>query len=286
MNNENLTGRDKIAGLLFEDIMQSISKDTIAWKQYVSLRWAIDTFNAECPNCDQLKGIKTNSDPVHDQSCKTISQSAKCTFCSQHFKVFVIDPFPLVDEDLNKDPTCESVWAYPTANVPRKLIFDENSINNTRIFKAYKSAVNAFNNKDWDVVLAMCGKTLEGICKKHFPRVKDGDTLGDLFGKLNKSLKTDVQYLPLLEPMQSLGKALSLGRNVAAHFNVELDPNKSVASKVLDSTEFVIKYFYTLNDDSKELYQQILDLEPENIEDIKKSSDDDLKLPLSLGFKH
>jgi|GEM_PF-3159167 len=271
MNNENLTGRDKIAGLLFEDIMQSISKDTIAWKQYVSSRWAIDTFNAECPNCDQLKGIKTNSDPVYDQSCKTISQSAKCTFCGQHFKIFVIDPFPLVDEDLNKDPTCESVWAYPTGNIPRKLIFDENSINDIRIFRSYKSAINAFNNKEWDVVLTMCGKTLEGICKKHFPKAENKDTLGNLFGKLNKSLKTDVQYLPLLEPMQNLGDALKLGRDIGAHFNLKKDPNKLVASKVLDSTEFLIKYFYMLSGDSKELYQQILELEPE---DIEKSSDD------------
>ena len=270
MNNENLTGRDKIAELLFGDIMQSIKTAKIVWKLQNFLR-AIDTLYAECPHCDESRGIKTDSAAAYDKDCKTGSQSAKCTFCGQHFKVFVIDP--LIDEDLSKDPICESVWAYPTGNLPRKLIFAEKNLP-IRIFRLYKSAVNAFNNKDWAAVLSLSGSTLEAICKKHFPMADDSDTLGKLFGKLNKLLKTDVQYLPLLEPMQSLGKALSLGRDIGAHFNVKLDPNKSVASKVLDSTEFVIKYFYVLSDDSEELRKQILELEPENIEDIKESSDD------------
>ena len=271
MNNEFLTRRDKIAESLFEDIMQSIDKDTIVWKLQSELR-AIDTFYANCPTCDEIRAIKTNSGAAYDKDCKTASHSAKCTLCGQHFKVFAIEP--LIDEDTSKEPTCESVWAYPTGNLPRKLIFAENSINDIRIFRSYKSAINSFNNKNWAAVLASCGVTLEAICKKHFPMADDSDTLGKLFGKLNKSLKTDVQYLPLLEPMQSLGKALSLGRDIGAHFNVKLDPNKSVASKVLDSTEFVIKYFYVLSDDSEELRKQILELEPENIEDIKESSDD------------
>jgi len=45
MNNENVTGRDKIAELLFGDIMQSIETAKIVWKLQNFLR-AIDTFCA------------------------------------------------------------------------------------------------------------------------------------------------------------------------------------------------------------------------------------------------
>lgn len=176
MNNENLTGRDKIAESLFEDIMQSIDKDTIVWKLQSDLR-AIDTFYANCPTCDEFKAVKTNSAAAYDKDCKTASHSAKCTLCGQHFKVFAIES--LIDEDLNKEPTCESVWAYPTGYLPRKLIFAEKDLP-IRIFRSYKSAVDVFNKKSWAGTLALCGATLEGICKKHFPKATNKDDLGKL----------------------------------------------------------------------------------------------------------
>ena len=261
-NSKNSKQWDKIAKSLFQDNMQSINTDTIAWGKQSWLR-TVDTFNAECPTCDQLRGVKTDSSAIHDQACKTISQSAICTFCGQHFKVFVINP--LIDQDLNKPATCDSVWAYPTASVLKKLIFTEEDLT-PRIFRSYKSAIDSFNNKNWFAVLSSCGVTLEGICKIHFPKAKNGDTLGDLFGKLDKLLKTDSQYSLLLEPMKLLGEALNLGRHKGAHFDIEKDPDKEVAVRVLDATEFLIKYFYTLKKDAETLKKKILALKPENFE--------------------
>lgn len=259
---ENKTGLlwcDKITGHLLTDIMQSIDIDTINWKQQSNL-WTIDTFYAICPQCDSYKAIKTNSGSNYDNTCETSSQSAECTMCKQHFVVFAINP--LVGDNLKKLPFCESAWAYPAANNPRQMIFSENNNINVAVFRSYKSAIDSFNSKNWFAVLSSCGRALEGICKIHFPNPKNGDTLGKLFANLEKSLISNPQYSELLNPMQKLGDALHLGRDIGAHLNFKKEPDKLVSENYLESTEFLMKYFYLVSGEAEVLRKQLLALEP------------------------
>jgi hypothetical protein len=132
----------------------------------------------------------------------------------------------------------------------------------SRIFNAYKHSIEAFNSGMWPLAVTSCGRVLEGIGKTTFPNGSQQKQLGQLFNNLKSELKKTPDYKDLLQPLVDLGEAFRLGRNTGAHFDLEKEPDREVASQLIDLTEFLIKYIYLISKEVADVEQKISSLEP------------------------
>ena len=122
------------------------------------------------------------------------------------------------------------------------------------IFDAYEEAINCFNGSHWRATVTECGRALEGVTLDKFPSLEDRKTLKKISS--NKTAGDTVKetlFLPILD----LTSAIRLGRMTGAHFNIKGKADKEVADRVLDMTEYMIKYFYELPEDAQALEETI-----------------------------
>jgi hypothetical protein len=209
-----------------------------------------------CPHCEYVSSLKTGN-AVYDPVTKIATMPGTCVRCGEKSVIFVIEP-----SSVQEQPTCKEIWSYPPAPKPKQIIFTEEQIP-VRIFMAYRTSVEAFNQKNWRSSVTECGRVLEGIGKKSFPSsTHEKRTLGALLKALTDRLKETPDYLILLKPILDLGDVFRIGRNTSAHFDLEKEVDRNVAEKILDLTEFLIRYFYTLSGESASLDSQIKDLNP------------------------
>ena len=143
---------------------------------------------------------------------------------------------------------------------PKEMVFSESDGIPTRIFNSYKSAIESFNSNNWRATVTECGRVIEGIVKTS-ANVGNGN-LSDIFAKLNKSLKENADHRQLLQPMTKLREAFRLGRNTSAHFDLEKEVDKATSQKILELTEFLMMYFYTLATKAEEAEKSIKELNP------------------------
>jgi hypothetical protein len=123
------------------------------------------------------------------------------------------------------------------------------------IFDAYEEAVGCFNDSRWRATVTEGGRALEGITQDKFTTQEQRKQLKDLSGK-KLVPDEDVQRI-LFNPILELSSAIRLGRLTGAHFNLKGKADREVAEKVLDLTEYLIRYFYILSIAATELEVKI-----------------------------
>ncbi len=215
-----------------------------------------------CGFCNTLACLQTEYS-CRDPQLESISMKGRCTHCGQISKIWI---FPLKTEqqweDNNRECEC---WIYPKAEI-RNYKFTEEDIKSERILRAYREAIDTFNAGRPISSITSCGRVVEGIAKTNFPNAESTNQIGNLFKKLkSESGKLPEEFNNLLSPLSSLGEALRIGRNTAGHFDFEKEPDKNLASKILDLTEFFMQYVYTLDgeaDKVEKLISELVPLEP------------------------
>ena len=114
--------------------------------------------------------------------------------------------------------------------------------------RTYTSAVDSYNAGIWDACAMSCGKTLEGIVQTQFP-----DAEGTLFEKLQQVFARQ----ELLEPLKHLTDTVRRGRNINAHFNLDIHPDHKTAMLMLDLIDFIVDYIFGLKSRSERLAQRL-----------------------------
>jgi hypothetical protein len=214
------------------------------WKMYnyYSMPGSLDCV---CGFCGVLANLQTSNHTIHSET-NTVLMQGRCIRCSEESTIY------LINAKQNKNEMPDECWVHPKPEI-REYKFTEADIHSPKIFRAYKEAIDLFNEGKPSPSIGACGRAVEGIAKEEFPIAStERDTIGSLFQKLESEFN---QLLPrelheLLKPLLSLGKALRIGRNTGSHFNSEREPDQELAGKIIDLTEFLMQYVYILKDEA------------------------------------
>lgn len=179
-----------------------------------------------------------------------------CPACRKESKFFAVGL-----SNGGKTKLCDSIWQYPVPNI-RNLVVQE--LPDKKIFNSYKHAVDAFNQRMYPLSLVACGRVLEGIGKTKFPNASAVKQIAALFNTLRKELKKTPEYIEILQPLLELGEALRIGRNPGGHFDLEVEPSRELADKVIDLTEFFLRYIYVISDETSKINDIISNLSRSN----------------------
>jgi len=147
----------------------------------------------------------------------------------------------------------DEFWILPKP-IFREVLVRKDSVPDDDVFEAYEEAIKLFNGGFWRASVTECGRALEGVTKDKFPTDEDRKKLGKISSNKDKE---DPLRAILFSPILELSSAIRLGRMTGAHFKIKGTANREVASLVLDMTEYLMRYFYELSEDSKSLEAMI-----------------------------
>ena len=119
--------------------------------------------------------------------------------------------------------------------------------------RAYASAINVYNTREWSGATVLIRRTLEGVTKTSLPESEQG-----------KPLFAQIQALPdhvdLAQPIKQLAHALRSGGNLGDHFDLEKEPDEETASLMLELLDSLIEYLYVLPSGIEALEEKIQNL--------------------------
>lgn len=97
----------------------------------------------------------------------------------------------------------------------------------------------------------MCARrTLEGIFKYLVAQERRNAPLA----RLIEHVKEDKD---LAAPLTSLSHAIRDGGNLGAHFDMEKEPNETLARQMVELLDYLISYLYVLPEEIKKLEQSL-----------------------------
>lgn len=184
----------------------------------------------ECPDCEskvdcEEKGAIPIDDENHPFDLKAVL--VQCRVC--HRPIFGYAELILTGED-----------SYEWGEITRQWPPQETEIDGEIPEIARISLIEAkicFKAKAFSACAVMCGRTIEGVCKHHDPKIKD-------FSQGLKTLKDD----GIIEHrLFEWGEALRIHRNLGAHATTE-KVSKADARDLLDFTIAICEYVFVLNE--------------------------------------
>ena len=222
------------------------------WLKSGSAYWTPTSVSSICPYCDALTTFALVAGAV-DQSNQAMDLHGACPKCKKGVSFFAIG-CARCDRDENPDIKCASLWMHPIPHKKREInsAFD---ILPARAFSDYKASIQCFNSGIWTATVTQCGRILEAVAIDKIPDWNSDKNLYQSLEDLKKKL-TDTGYVDLFNPILELANALRLGRNKSAHFAVK-DPDREVATEILNLTERLIDYFYVIPTKSQKLNAKI-----------------------------
>ena len=187
-----------------------------------------------CPHCSE-KGIFSLVDQHHDEFRLSVAATAHCPGCLK-----IVWFWALRDAGNPKggETIPKAIYMYPIVKnyypQPEFLMDIPEPLQ-----RAFVSAVDALNSRNYAATAVCARRTLEGIFKYLVPEDKRGATLA----KLIQHTKENVY---LAAPLTSLSHAIRDGGNLGAHFDMEKEPDETLAQQMVKLLEYLISYLYVL----------------------------------------
>ena len=264
MKNERIQGLSLPLDLL--KFMHRVEIDKAhGWKAFLTNidHYAVpEEVDAVCGFCNYHVALTCDSHQI-DFNTQTVCMKGACRRCGEASTVLMTGLKPWAEFHGGKKP--DEFWILPKP-IFREVLVRKNSVSDDDIFEAYEEAIKLFNGGFWRASVTECGRALEGVTKDKFPTDEDRKTLGKISSNKDKE---DPLRAILFSPILELSSAIRLGRMTGAHFKIKGSANREVASLVLDMTEYLMRYFYELSEDSKRLEAMI-----EALGDIKTVEED------------
>lgn len=205
--------------------------------------------DAVCGFCNFHVALTCDS-YVHDSNTKSVCMKGVCRRCGKVSTILLAGCKAWTSHQ--QGAKAGEFWILPRPAL-RELVIDRSSVPED-IFEAYEEAVGNFNDGRWRGVVTECGRALEGVTQDKFQSKEERKILQQISS--NTKDKEPVKTI-LFSPILKLSSAIRLGRLTGAHFNIKGKANQEVASKVLDMTEYLIRYFYELTRDAEALEKMI-----------------------------
>lgn len=232
-----------------------------------------ESIDAQCGFCGVHGALIIGNEISLNNEIKTLSFKARCTRNSCKRDSTVVMTNAITWDRFSKEKRHpEEFWILPAPKLRQQQVKTDD-IENKRIVKAYKEAVDSYNENKPSLAISACGRIVEAIGKTKFPNASGIHNIKPLYNHLRKEIKSIPDFKELLEPFVELGEALRLGRNPGSHFDLETEPDLKLAGKVIDLTEFLLKYIYVIAKEAKEVQELIDECGPGDLEEL----DDELE---------
>lgn len=198
-----------------------------------------------CPHCGE-KGVFALGQQQDDPTRRTIAATARCPGCNRSVQFWAVRHEQKPKSDQNNPA---AVYMYPPAksyypsrdfapDIPKSLQ------------RAMVSTIDAFNSKNYAATAVCARRTLEGIFKYLVPEDKRQLNLARLIEQAK-------QEIDLAAPLTSLSHAIRDGGNLGAHFDMEKEPNETLARQMVELLDYLISYLYVLPKEIKTLEQSL-----------------------------
>lgn len=199
--------------------------------------------SAVCPYCGE-KGIFTLRAHYDDTARMAVASSAHCPGCNKavHFWALRHEQEPKSDEN---NPA--AMYMYPAAK--NQYLYSHFAPNIPEpLQRAFVSAIDALNSRNYAATAVCARRTLEGIFKYLVEESERNAPLAKLIEhvKSNKDLSA---------PLTSLSHAIRDGGNLGAHFDMEKEPTETLARHMVELLDYLISYLYVLPEEIKKLEQ-------------------------------
>jgi Domain of unknown function (DUF4145) len=205
--------------------MQRIPQNAIVgWSGIGQLQFA-GHISTRCPFCGVLATFSAHS-PSPDINNHAVGTSATCPKCKATFRLFNVRHANLTD-----------VYMYPAAHETYQSVSIDADFPDP-LKRSFQAALDAFDAGNYPATAVTAGRTLEGIFKYLVPPAQRGQKLAKLIDAVVAS--------DLAQSIRDLGHALRDGRNIAAHFDLEAEPNKDLARHMIELLDYLISYLYVL----------------------------------------
>lgn len=208
-------------------------------------KWVPGSVDTLCPSCGRMVTL-TVSGHLQDAARNAVSASARCPACSATAHFWIIEPGDAKD---SAQRGCRALCVYPRPRVMREAIIAGDKLT-PALYRAYQSAIGAYNAGLWDACAVSCRRTLEGLIHS---------LLGEEGSKepLFQQLRSLPEKVDLAKPFISLADNLRKGGNVAAHFDLDTEPDQQMAVAMLDLLDYLLEYVYVLEEKARDLEKRL-----------------------------
>jgi hypothetical protein len=203
------------------------------------------SLDINCPNCGSIVNFRLDKWSYNRRVRSGFSRN-RCPRCDENARFFYVDP---VKESGSNNVS--ELYISPKPQNTVKPYFEENELKiDDSIKRAYKSALKAYEVGLWEASAVSCGKVLEGMMH---------DILEEKH--LKKPLYEQLKILPekrdLKQPIITLANTIRKGRNLGAHFDLEIETDREVAKQMLDLLNYLLEYLFVLPQRIEDLEERV-----------------------------
>jgi hypothetical protein len=196
--------------------------------------WTPASVDTNCPYCAKLVNF-TPTYQNYDPHRKTMACTATCPACFKAVYLWVVHPRAASDQT-KRDAA--GLLMYPAPRLPRQPVPGIELLPD-RVRKAYYDALGVFNARVWGAATTCCRRSLETAAAHALPA-------GQATGPLRDQLQRLQQTVDWAQPLATLTHTLQPGTALAAHFELDREPDAATAEAILNLVESFLQYAYVL----------------------------------------
>ncbi len=199
-----------------------------------SLPGTVDTI---CPNCG-LPMAFTLTAWNDAPDVETRVAASRCINCGNNARFFWVKE-PKERTEAGGPP--HSLFIHPTPAMTRRPIegAENNKDFDVAVQRAYTSAVNMYNAREWTGTLVIVRRTLEDIAQRFVtPEVQKLH-----FSKQVEALRKSKDFS---EPVATLADGLRRSGPLKPFFELEQQPDREIATLALDLLTYLIEYMFAV----------------------------------------
>lgn len=224
--------------------MHNISREFI-------VRWAEaedgpvpGTVDTICPFCGLPMAFVLASWSNAEQVSTRYARS-RCVNCGKEPSFFWVG---------NPDDTDDaaSLYIHPAPSMNRRPIegIEDSKEFEMALRRAYASAINMYNAREWTGTVVVVRRTLEDIAKMLVP--PDVQKL-----HLSKQIEALRKSKDFAEPIAMLADGLRRSGNLGPYFDLEKEPDREIATLVLDLLTHLVQYVFAIPARVQKLHRAI-----------------------------
>jgi len=224
--------------------MQEVSDTLVANWTITSRIQRPSAVDIVCPHCARKVTYTLKWGAINHT---IMSTESRCPACDNN-SIFIILDLSEIEPDGNKKGR---LYVHPSPKIryPIRGIDEIHDFPN-ELQKAYESAINVYNVREWTATAVLCRRLLEGIT---FTLIPEEERKGSLFDQL-QSLP---DYRDLKAPILTLADAIRKGGNLGAHFDLDKEPDEETVTLMIDLLDYLLEYLFILPTKINKLHKAI-----------------------------
>lgn len=215
--------------------MYNISREFVVRWSVTDAGTAPGTVDTICPSCGVPMAFVL-TDWSSAAEVNTRYATSRCVNCGEVASFFWVGES--LDVTAGEDERF-SLFMHPTPNMTRRPIdgIEDSKRFEMSLRRAYASAVNMYNAREWTGTVVVVRRTLEDIAKMMVP--PDVQKL-----HLSKQIEALRKSKDFSEPVAMLSDILRRSSNLGPYFELEKEPDREVATLVLDLLNHLVQYVF------------------------------------------